>query len=328
MTDRADGPVGRADRSDDSPDRHRSGADRRVSARTDGGGPTGRGDDRLGVVERLPGGSAAVSLRREVAERYEPYLGLDPEEKGSVRRWGLGSIVSHWLLVVSMIVVAGTGFLFWTGWYGPLNVGIWDGYQTSFYLHTWGGVVLAVLALVVFPFYHRVADGHRLVVSVDQLKEEIVIALSFVGLMAYIPGYKNARRTYDEDEGEWVGYHPMQTVFWYVTWGFVAVLTLTGFALWVEIASDPAWWIAVLGFTQGWATYETMLLLHLIATFWVIAAVAIHAYFAVMPGNVDFLRSMVVGTVDAWTVDGDEPDRAKPVDEPGPETPSGGVDDD
>ena len=288
---------------------------------TDGGTPsTGRvvdPDDEVGIVERLPGGSSAAALWWELAGRYEPYLELEKEGKETIRRWGLGSIVSHWLLVVLMIVVAGTGFLFWTGWYGPLNVGIWDGYQTSFYLHTYGGVVLAVIALIIFPMYHKFADGHKLLVTPRQIKEEIVIALSFLGLMQYIPGYKKARRSYDEDEKEWVGYHPMQTVFWYVTWFFVIVLTLTGFALWTALATEPAWWIAALGFMEGWVTYETMLRLHLIATFWVLAAIAVHAYFPLMPSNWDITWSMVVGTLEGWRID----------DETRPEQLDGGVTD-
>lgn len=293
--------------SDRTPPPLDSSSDRSEPVRPDGGESAGtratEAQNRVGLITRLPGGSSAATLWWEVADRYEPYVTLDDGEKDTVRRWGFGSIVSHWVLVLLMIVVAGTGFLFWTGWYGPLNVGVWDGYQTSFYLHTWGGVMLAVVALLVFPMYHKFADGHRLLVTPQQLKDQFVVTLSFLGLLTYIPGYKQARRTYDEDDGEWVGYHPMQTVFWYVTWFFVIVLSLTGFALWADLAIDPARWLAILGFMAGWLPYETILQLHLLATFWVLAAIAIHVYFAVMPGNLDFLRSMVTGTVDAWTVD-------------------------
>lgn len=277
------------------------------AVRSDGGQSTSSRvsdpGDSMGTIEQLPGGSTAVDLWWALSDRYEPYLSLEKEDKEAIKRWGLGSIVSHWLLALLMIAVAGTGFLFWTGWYGPLNIGIWDGYQVAFYLHTYGGVVLAVIALLVFPMYHKFADGHNLLVTRSQIHEEIIAALSFLGLLRYIPGYKNARRAYDEDEGEWVGYHPMQTVFWYIMWAFVIVLTLTGFALWNALATDPAWWIVALGFMEGWVTYETMLRLHLIATFWVLAAIAVHAYFAVIPSNWDFLRSMVVGTVEGWRVD-------------------------
>ena len=223
-------------------------------------------------------------------------------------------MVSHWLMVLCMLIATVTGIAFWTGWYGPLDIGIWNGYQVAFQLHVWTGVVFAVVALVVFPFYHWYVDGHALLLSLEQIKEEVVVAFSFVGLVRYIPGYKQARRAYDEDRGHWAGYHPMQTVFWYVTWFFALVLTLTGFALWNGLATDPAWWIAALGFMEGWVTYETMLRLHLIATFWVIAAVAIHAYFPLMPGNHDVLRSMFSGRLEGWIVD----DETRPEPDGGP----------
>ncbi len=316
--------------SDREPSPSESSSDRSDPVRPDGGESTrSRASDaegRVGRILRLPGGSTPATLWWELADRYEPYVTLEKDGRETVRRWGLGSILSHWTLVLLMAVVAGTGFLFWTGWYGPLNVGIWDGYQVSFYLHTWGGVTLAVVALLVFPMYHKFADGHRLLVTPQQLKEQVVITLSFLGVLRYIPGYKQARRTYDENDGEWVGYHPMQTVFWYVTWFFVIALSLTGFALWVDLAVDPAWWLTLLGFMAGWLPYETMLQLHLLATFWVLAAIAIHVYFAVIPSNVDFLRSMVTGTVEAWSVDDDT--RPAPIEDSSDAPPTEGTDDD
>jgi len=261
-----------------------------------------RSGERIGI-EVLPGGSRLAALRTDVVSKYRGYMTLDTADKTELDRWGLGSIVSHWLLVLCMLSAIVSGIAFWTGWYGAMDIGIWDGYQVAFQLHVWSGVLLAVIAVVVFPFYHRVVDGHELLVSREQLKEEIVVALSFVGLMRYIPGYKQARRAYDEDRDEWVGYHPMQTVFWYVTWFFVLALTLTGFALWRSLSTDPSWWIGVLGFMDGWVAYETMLQLHLLATFWVLAAIAVHVYFAITPGNWDILRSMVVGSVEGWRVD-------------------------
>lgn len=276
------------------------------TARCDGGGatetPVVDSDDETGVVDRLPGGTIVREQRQALAERYEPYQILDKEEKESIRRWDIGSIVSHWVLAFAMFVVAATGFMFWTGWYGPLNVGIWDGYQTSFYLHTYGGVVLAVVALIVFPFYHKFVSGHKFLLTRRHNWETVVIGVAFLGLLKYIPGYKNARRAYDEEEEEWVAYHPMQTVFWHVTWFFVVVLTLTGFAMWSALATDPAGWVVALGFMEGWFTYETMLRVHLVSTFWVLAAVGFHTYFAIMPSNLDFMWSMVGGTVEGWRV--------------------------
>ena len=248
-------------------------------------------------------GSVFTRLWLELANKYEGYAYLDEDDRETLHRHGWGAIVSHWAMALFMLLAIVTGVAFWTGWYGPMNVGIWDGYYIAFLIHIWAGVLLAVIAFVVFPYYHLVADGDSLLVTVGQIKEEIIIALSFVGLASYIPGYKKARRTYDEDEEEWVGYHPMQTVFWYVTWFFVAVLTLTGFALWAELATDPSWWVSTLGFMAGWLAYENMLRVHLVATFFVIAAVAIHAYFPMMPSNFDMTMSMVHGKLNGWSVD-------------------------
>ncbi|MEF8855190.1 MAG: cytochrome b/b6 domain-containing protein, partial [Haloarculaceae archaeon] len=263
-------------------------------------------------VDRLPGGSQLTAIRADLVRKYQGYQTLDEAEMESVRRWGLGSIVSHWVTVITMFAAAITGVMIWTGLYGPLDVGIWGGYQTAFTIHVWMGMLLAAVALVVFTFYHKVVDEHRLLLSTDQIKEQLVIAFALVGLMRYIPGYKQARRAYDEDRDHWVGYHPTQTAFWYALWLFVILLTLTGFALWADIATDPAWWVSALGFMEGWLPYERMLQFHLVATFLTLIAIAFHVYVAVLPGNWDFLGSMVNGTVEAWVVD--EESRPEPAD--------------
>ena len=277
-------------------------------------------------VERLPGGSRLTAIRAELVRKYEGYQTLEESEKEPVRRWGLGSIVSHWVTVVSMFAAAITGLMIWTGLYGPLDIGIWGGYQTAFTVHVWMGVLLAAVALVVFTYYHRVVDDHRLLLSRDQLKEQLVIAAALVGLVRYIPGYKQARRAYDEDREHWVGYHPAQTAFWYALWGSVIVLTLTGFALWADISTQPPWWLSTLGFMAGWLPFERMLQVHLVATFLTLSAIAFHVYVAVLPGNWDFFGSMLDGTVEAWVVD--EESRPEPSDSPAETDPSEANDDD
>lgn len=268
-------------------------------------GPTEDRMDHGGLIDldRLPGGHRVAAIRADLVRKYEGYQTLEEAEKEPIRRWGLGSIVSHWVTVVAMFAAAITGFMIWTGSYGPLDVGIWDGYQTAFTIHVWMGTLLAAVALAVFTYYHRVADEHRLLLSKRQIKEQLVIGFALLGLVRYIPGYKQARRAYDEDRDHWVGYHPTQTAFWYALWFFVIVLTLTGFALWAEIATDPAWWLAALGFLQGWLPFERMLQVHLVATFLTLVAIAVHVYVALLPGNWDFLGSMLDGTVEAWIVD-------------------------
>lgn len=294
----------------------------------DGDRPAEEPMDHGGLVdvERLPGGSRLAAMRADLVRKYEGYQTLEKSDKEPVRRWGLGSIVSHWVTVVAMSAAALTGFMFWTGFYGPLDVGIWGGYQTAFTVHVWMGVLLAAVGLVVFTFFHKVVDDHRLLLSRPQIKEQLVIAFAVVGLLRYIPGYKQARRAYDEDEEHWVGYHPAQTAFWYALWFFVIVLSLTGFALWAEVATQAPWWVSAFGFMQGWLPFERMLQLHLVATFLTLMTVAVHAYVALLPGNWDFFGSMLDGSVEAWVVD--EESRPEPTDAGAGADPAEATDDD
>lgn len=264
--------------------------------RTDGGTTEGRtrhGGDQGGWL----GG-----LWLTVARRYERYQFLDKDDRESLHWHSFGTIASHWSLVVLMALATLTGFSKWLGVYGPLDIGIWGGYNPAFLVHVWAGTLLAVVAFVVYPYYSIVVDGKSVLVTWEQVQEQIVIVLAFLGLASYIPGYKKARRSYDVENEEWIGHHPTQTAFWYGTWLFVGLLTLTGFALWADLATDPAWWIAALGFMEGWFAFETVLRLHLLSTAIILASVALHAYFPLMPGNHDLLFSMIHGKLKGWRV--------------------------
>ena len=270
--------------------------------RTDGGTVTGS------VRESEPGLLARLWLK--VANRYERYRYLEAADREEIDVHGYGTIISHWALLVFMITTTLTGLSKWLGVYGPLDIGIWGGYNPAFLTHVWTGMFLAVFAFILYPFYALVVDGKQILLTWEQIEEQIVITLALVGLASYIPGYKKARRSIDADSGHWVGHHPMQTVFWYVTWGFVGIITLTGFGLWAILSIDPAWWVSGLGFLQAWIGFEALLRLHLVATAWVLAAVGIHAYFALMPSNWDLLRLMIDGRVNGWLLgDDDHPPR-------------------
>lgn len=265
--------------------------------------------DARGVTRGTePEGSADGLLSQlwlDVANKYERYRHLDPEETVLMDWHSRGTVLAHWSMLVLMILTAGTGLLKWIGWYGALDIGIWGGYYVAFLIHVWTGVLFAIWAFVLYPYYSLVVDGKQVIVSADQVKEQIIIGLSMFGLASYIPGYKKARRTYDEEVEEWVGHHPMQTAFWYATWGFAAILTLTGFALWAALSTEPAAYISVLGFVNGWFAFETILRLHLLSTFLFLASVAVHAYIALLPSNRDLLFSMVHGKLNGWRVDED-----------------------
>lgn len=240
----------------------------------------------------------------DVANKYERYRHLDPEDRISMEWHSLGTILSHWTMFLLAVITAATGLIMWLGWYGPLDIGIWGGYYVGFLIHVWGGVLFTIWALFLYSYFSLVVDGKRAIVTLDQVKEQIIIAFAMVGLASYIPGYKKGRRTYDEEQEEWVAHHPMQTAFWYATWGFALLLALTGFALWAELSTDPAGYITALGFVGGWFAYETILRVHLLSTFLFLASVAVHAYVALLPSNRDLVLSMVNGKLKVWSVDG------------------------
>lgn len=264
------------------------------------------GADPRNVEGRVSGEAGDGWLSRlwlRVADRYERYQYLEEDDRELLQWHNWGSIVSHWSMVLFLLLATVTGLAIWTGWYGPLEVGIWGGYHVAFVIHVWAGVLLAVAAFLLYPYYALVVDGESPLVTVEQIQEQVVIALSFLGLASYIPGYKKARRTYDEEADEWIGYHPMQTAFWYATWFFAGTLTLSGFALWADLSTDPAWWIAGIGFLYGTVAYETLLRIHLLATALFVASAGIHAYFGLSPSNRDLLFSMIHGKLYGWSVD-------------------------
>jgi formate dehydrogenase subunit gamma len=254
---------------------------------------TGHGDGGEGWLGRL---------WLTVAQRYERYRFLDKADREMLHWHSFGTIAAHWSLVVLMALATLTGLSKWLGVYGPLDIGIWGGYNPAFLVHVWAGTLLAVVAFVVYPFYSIVVDGKSVLVTREQVQEQIVIVLAFLGLASYIPGYKKARRAYDVENEEWIGHHPTQTAFWYGTWLFVGLLTLTGFALWADLATDPAWWVAGLGFMSGLFGFEMILRLHLVSTAIIVASVALHAYFPLMPSNHDLLFSMIHGKLKGWRV--------------------------
>lgn len=264
--------------------------------RTDGG----MAEEAVGSQERSQGFFTRLWLK--VARRYERYQYLDESDKEVIDIHGYGTIISHWALLVFMITTTLTGLSKWLGTYGPLDIGIWGGYNPAFLTHVWTGVFLAVVAFILYPFYAFVVDKKQFVMTRKQIEEQIIITLAFVGLASYIPGYKKSRRCIEEETGHWIGHHPMQTAFWYVTWFFVGLLSLSGFALWANLSSDPAGWVSALGFMQAWFGFELLLRIHLVATAWVLAAVALHAYFAVMPSNWDILKLMLDGNLYGWLI--------------------------
>jgi formate dehydrogenase subunit gamma len=269
--------------------------------------PPGETAAESGVSAQLLGLLRSVFRSPEAADdRYSRIQAM--KGRVSVERHGLGARLSHWTQALLMFILMGTGYAIWTGTYGPLNIVPWDGYYIAFGLHLWAGILLMAVLFVLFPLYHVYVDGHRQLAELADIRVSIRVAQAFVGLKSYIPGYHDARQTYDEAEGDWVAYHPMQkTFFWWINILF-AVLVVTGFGMYAEMRSDPAWWIELLGFLDGWLNIVLLKQIHLFVFFVVVSMVLGHVYFALLPSNRETLRSMVFGDIDAYVLGGDDDD--------------------
>lgn len=269
--------------------------------------PPGETAAESGVSAQLLGLLRSVFRSPEAADdRYSRIQAM--KGRVSVERHGLGARLSHWTQALLMFILMGTGYAIWTGTYGPLNIVPWDGYYLAFGLHLWAGILLMAVLFVLFPLYHVYVDGHRQLAELADIRVSIRVAQAFVGLKSYIPGYHDARQTYDEAEGDWVAYHPMQkTFFWWINILF-AVLVVTGFGMYAEMRSDPAWWVELLGFLDGWLNIVLLKQIHLFVFFVVVSMVLGHVYFALLPSNRETLRSMVFGDMDAYVLGGDDDD--------------------
>jgi formate dehydrogenase subunit gamma len=247
-------------------------------------------------------------LRRpdEADERYGRIHAL--RGRVTVQRHSLGARISHWFQALCMLVLMWTGFAIWTGSYWPLNIAPWDGYYIAFGLHIWAGILLMALLFVLFPMYHIYVAGHRQLAELADIREAVHIGQAFAGLKSYIPGYHDARQTYDEEEGDWVAYHPMQkTFFWWISI-FFGVLVLTGFGMYAEMRTDPIWWVDLLGFLDGYVGFILLKQIHLLTFFIVVAMVIGHVYFAVLPSNRETLKSMIFGDMEAYVLGDEEGD--------------------
>jgi Ni/Fe-hydrogenase 1 B-type cytochrome subunit len=272
--------------------------------------PSDDGDER----PRTDGGTQGlVSRVRRLVRLARTDLGetddrcgqLEDAETRRVERHGLWNRVNHWAQAVLFFLLLWTGLAIWTGNYTLLESGIWGGYSVAFGLHIWAGIFTLAVTFVLFPFYYVVVDDHRQLLEIADIQVGTAIATAFIGLRDYLPYYHDARRAYDEDEGDWMAHHPMQkTFFWWIAI-FIGLLALTGFGMYRAMITDPSWWLVALGFMESWFAFELLKQIHLILTFIAASMVAFHIYFAVMPGNWDVLKSMVFGDLEAYIVHSD-----------------------
>ncbi|MFB6153900.1 MAG: cytochrome b/b6 domain-containing protein [Halodesulfurarchaeum sp.] len=257
----------------------------------------------MGVLEDLR--DRVRARTHEVDEEYS--AALDADTRATRRRHGLGTRISHWLLVILFLALLVTGLMMWFGWYAPIATDLYDGYYPAFGIHMWAGILVLSVGFVLFPFFHVFVDGHNPLPTKQDVIDTLTIVAAFVGLREYVAGYHRARRTFDDREDEWAAYHPAQKLFWWTQLVLFALLAFTGFAMYDRMATDPAAWIGWLGAPAAWLAPETQLQVHIFLALALTAAVMMHIYFAVLPSNWDVLTSMVTGDVDAYVIEADTP---------------------
>lgn len=241
---------------------------------------------------------------------------MEDAETKTLERHSLGNRISHWLQVILFVMLAWTGFAIWYGEYAILNLlesGIWDGYYVAFGIHMWAAILTLGVTFVIFPYYYVVVDNHRQLIEMPDIQVGVAISSAFVGLREYLPYYHDARRAYDEDEGDWMAHHPMQKMFFWWIAIFMGLLALTGFGMFREMTAETSWWIGALGVMATFASFELLKQIHLLLAFITVSMVIFHIYFAAIPGNWDILKSMVYGDVEAKIVHSDGASDDEPV---------------
>lgn len=266
----------------------------------------------------MSGGTTSLQdrIRQATITVDHEYSGVFPAvRRGIVTRHGLGSRVMHWSLFVLVAVMAVTGFIMWTGVYTVFADQVWGGYYKVFGLHMWAAIFVIPVGFVLFPFYHVLVDGHRPWPTVSELRELkdvrelLAIACAFLCLRKYISKYHDARRSWNKDEGEWVAYHPMQKLFFWIQLGLLVGVVITGFGMFDHITTEVPVWVTWFGIFDAWAPYEVLKQFHHFLAFAWVGSVAFHAYFPLLPGNWDVLRSMVTGRLYAFIVGEDSDTR-------------------
>ena len=289
-----------------------------MSEATDGAGesPADGSDGTSSLLDR--GRQLWRTARSDIIETDDRVAQLETAERQSVERHSIGNRLSHWIQAILFFLLLWTGLAIWTGNYFLLESGIWSGYYVAFGIHMWTGILIVAITFVVFPYYYVLVDKHHQLLEMADIQVSFDIAEAFVGLKKYMPYYHDARRAYDEDEGDWIAHHPMQkTFFWWIAI-FIGILALTGFGMYREMATESTWWIDALGFLAGWLAFETLKQIHLLLAFITAMMVLFHIYFAVLPSNWDVLRSMVFGHVNAYIVHGDREEPAEQSSQGGP----------
>ncbi len=227
------------------------------------------------------------------------------ETVGDLWRHSIVTRLAHWGQVLLMLILVVTGFAIWSGVYGPMDMGIWGGYYVAFGLHMWAGILILAVSLVLFPYYHVVRDHHDVLPDKADLILSVNVGLAFIGLRDYPPNYHKARRTWDLEAKEWMTGHPAQKMYFWIIASLIILIALTGFASYTIMAADPAGWISTLGFLANSMSLEALKQVHFVLAAVITAMVVFHAYFPILPGNWDMMKSMITGDMAIYHVNGD-----------------------
>lgn len=185
--------------------------------------------------------------------------------------WELPVRVTHWLNVVSIVILAVTGFLIGT----PFSFGS----SPSDYTMGW------------FRFIHFTA-AYLFTVSVASRVIWSVIGNKYAGWREFFPFATAEGRTkmvkmlryymfIDRKVPETYGHNPMATTAYVVLFGLYILLILTGFALYAQHAPNGLMYKS-LGFMYSTFSAQGMRLAHHLSLWFVIGFIINHVYSAIL----------------------------------------------
>ena len=199
-----------------------------------------------------------------------------------VLRFSANELVQHWVLMITLIVLALTGFglLFYETWLGKFLIGLEGGMEARGAIHRFSAIILMILVAWHFFYVVFTERGHR---QLMELKVRWKDVSDFGKLMGY---YVGAR----PEPPEFGRFTPMQKLqYWGAGLGSLLMIA-TGLALWFHtqtMAILPKWFIDVTAIVHG---YEGLILFVLLFGW--------HFYIVhLSPGNFPMQRTFLDGKI-------------------------------
>ena len=201
---------------------------------------------------------------------------------GEVVRFTAVELVQHWILLVTLTVLAVTGLALFAHetWIGRTLIALEGGVETRGIIHRVGAVVLVALVAWHLLYVLFTERGHR------QLME-MKLRVADVRAVGLLVGYYLGRRTELPDFGRFT---PMQKLqYWGAGLGSFLMI-ITGFILWFHtqaMAVAPKWVIDITTIVHG---YEGLILFALLFGW--------HLYIVhLSPGNFPLQRTFISGRI-------------------------------